>query len=139
MIRLYNILKSKKRELIFIPLWIYWAILLILTSLPSTTFIDTFRFSDKIKHFGAYAILGILLSLASYFQSKWEKLSKYYWGGAVIIASVYGMLDEIHQMFIPNRSAELLDWIADFTGAFLGSLIIYIFIKKVHSRLGTLR
>ncbi|RMD47914.1 MAG: hypothetical protein D6830_07930 [Ignavibacteria bacterium] len=137
MIRLYNILKSRKRELVYIPLWIYWAILLTLTSLPSTTFIDTFRFSDKIKHFGAYAILGLLLSLASYFQSKWEILSKYFWSGAVIIASVYGMLDEIHQMFIPNRSAEILDWVADFTGAMFGGLIIYLFIRKVNSLIGT--
>ena len=48
----------------------------------------------------------------------------------VIIASIYGMFDEIHQMFVPGRSAEFLDWLADFGGSLVAVLITSYLIKK---------
>ena len=37
------------------------------------------------------------------------------------IASGYGATDEWHQSFVPGRSADVRDWIADATGALLGA------------------
>ena len=49
---------------------------------------------------------------------------------AIIIASVYGIFDELHQLLIPGRSAEFLDWLADFFGAMTGVLIArFIYIR----------
>ena len=39
---------------------------------------------------------------------------------ALIITIGYGAFDEIHQWFVPGRSAELADWYADSIGAFAG-------------------
>jgi len=130
MIRLYRLIEKNTVRYVYYPLGIYWIILFILTSLPSDSFIDTFKFSDKIKHFAAYLILSLLLSLAFHFQEKWEAVKKKFYLYSVVAISVYGCLDEIHQMFIPNRSAEVLDWVADVTGAVLGALVIYLFIKN---------
>jgi VanZ family protein len=36
---------------------------------------------------------------------------------AIGITSLYGASDEFHQFFTPNRSVEILDWLADTAGA----------------------
>lgn len=36
---------------------------------------------------------------------------------AIILTSLYGITDEVHQLFVTTRSGEILDWIADAAGA----------------------
>ena len=36
------------------------------------------------------------------------------------IGTLYGISDEVHQLFVENRHAAVLDVIADFTGTCLG-------------------
>ena len=49
-----------------------------------------------------------------------------------VITIVYACLDEFHQFFIPNRSAEILDILIDCIGILIGILLIYLIkiIKK---------
>ncbi len=49
---------------------------------------------------------------------------------SILYASLYGLFDEFHQMFVPLRSASLEDIIFDIIGAFLGVLIVYYLNKK---------
>jgi len=42
-------------------------------------------------------------------------------GLAIAIAVSYGLTDEVHQMFVPGRSAEVADLIADAAGACAGT------------------
>ena len=87
--------------------------------------------SDKLLHFGAYGLLSGLLFLNLHFQNKFQLLKKYPATLTVLIASSYGFFDEIHQMFVPGRSAEFLDWLADFSGSLLAVLITGYLIKKI--------
>ena len=48
----------------------------------------------------------------------------------MIIVTFYGMLDEFHQSFIPGRSMEFFDWLADFLGAAAGITFVYGLIKQ---------
>lgn len=48
----------------------------------------------------------------------------------IIVASLYGAFDELHQMFIPGRNAELLDWLADFLGVCFGVLFAKFILFK---------
>ena len=41
----------------------------------------------------------------------------------VLAALIYGCLDEFHQSFVPNRTVEALDVLADTTGALLAALL----------------
>jgi VanZ family protein len=43
-------------------------------------------------------------------------------GPSVLIASLYGASDELHQYFVPGRSAEVADWVADTLGALVAVL-----------------
>jgi hypothetical protein len=38
----------------------------------------------------------------------------------VLAVSLYGVLDEVHQSFVPGRQVSALDWAADTIGAVLG-------------------
>jgi VanZ family protein len=70
------------------------------------------RIDDKFGHFGVYGLLGTLVC----------RLGRGPRGAlaAMILVSAYGASDEWHQSFVPGRSTELEDWIADTIGAGLG-------------------
>jgi VanZ family protein len=40
-----------------------------------------------------------------------------------IFAGLYGLSDELHQLFVPGRDCSAFDLFIDLTGSFLGSLI----------------
>ncbi len=129
MTRLYNLLKKNKKTLVYYPLAIYWATLLVLTSLPSVKFIDKFKVSDKVEHLLAYFGLGILFSLSLHFQAKYLKLREKFWQWSIALISIYAALDEIHQLFIPNRQGDVSDWLADFLGVLIASFIVKKFVE----------
>ena len=111
------------------PLIVYWIILFIATSIPAQS-IPSFGVGDKVNHFLAYLILAILLYLTLSFQEKsmFAKRNAALLTIAVILP--YGALDELHQMLVPGRSAEFLDWVADAVGAACGVLLILSLLKK---------
>jgi len=47
-------------------------------------------------------------------------------GEVFLVASFYGIFDEVHQMYVPGRSAELKDWIADVAGVLLAIAIVVL-------------
>jgi VanZ family protein len=128
---LFKYIEEHKVFFVYIPLGIYWVILLILTSLPSGMAV-TVNVSDKANHFGAYGLLSVLLFLTMNFQTKYPFLKRNANWLTVLIASTYGILDELHQMLVPGRSCEFLDWFADFSGSLLGVLIIQWLLKRYY-------
>lgn len=115
-------LEERKVVFVFIPLIVYWLILFIATSLPASE-LPSISYNDKVVHFLAFGGLGFLLTLAFMLQDKYRELRGYALLAAVVIASIYAALDEFHQSFIPGRSAEMLDWVADFLGALTGAIL----------------
>jgi len=75
--------------------------------------------SDTSGHSIGYALLaGLLLrALAGGWLGgvTWRRAC-----AAIILATVYGALDEFHQSFVPGRYADRHDILADCTGAALG-------------------
>jgi VanZ family protein len=126
---LFRYLEEHKIFLVYVPLIVYWLILIAATSVPVDS-VPSFGIGDKIKHFSAYFVLASLLYLTLLFQQKSIYLRKYSAIFTVLIAVTYGAIDEIHQMFIPGRFAELLDWLADFGGAISGVIVLQIVIKS---------
>ena len=78
--------------------------------------------SDKSGHSIGYAMLGglILRALAG------GRLSGVTWPrciAAIVLATLYGVSDEFHQLFVPGRSADRYDVLADSVGASIGSAL----------------
>jgi VanZ family protein len=81
---------------------------------------------DKLLHAGGYALLGVLLRLAlARVQPARRAL-----GLAVLLAALYGATDELHQRFVPGRSADPLDWTADVVGALAGAALASAFLRR---------
>lgn len=64
---------------------------------------------DKAAHFAAYAVLGWLLAFAA-------ERARLPLAVAAGLGLLYGATDELHQAYVPGRSAELADWLADAAG-----------------------
>jgi len=126
---LFKFLEKNKKLLVYTPLVVYWIILFGATTLPAAS-MPSFGVVDKVNHLSAYFILAILLFLTLLFQQKIPLAKKRVAAYALIICSLYGMLDEVHQIFIPGRSAEFLDFLADACGALLGVLLMNYLVKK---------
>ncbi len=112
-------LEANKKWLVYFPLIIYWLLLFVATTLPGKDLPET-GVSDKIEHFTAYFILAVLLNLTLMFQNKYPKIRKKAWLYTLIFILTYAGLDEIHQMFIPGRDCDILDWLSDSSGVLLG-------------------
>jgi len=108
------------RSRLYLVLLAGWVLLtLILTSIPDPEFGPSFPGSDKVAHFGFYGVSGFLCAL-------WRREAGWGFGasalGAAMFVALLGAVDEFHQQWIPGRSMELLDWVADFSGGAAGAL-----------------
>ena len=61
------------------------------------------------------------------------KLGRSGWHHILVCMSIsllYGLFDELHQMFVPGRYASLMDVFFNFIGVFLGTLIFMVWQKS---------
>ncbi|MDR1248837.1 MAG: VanZ family protein [Treponema sp.] len=75
---------------------------------------------DKLQHLLAYLVLAA--SVVFWFspaQRRLHRLRTFLL--LVLVSSLYGVIDEIHQFYVPGRDCNVWDWIADTLGAFLGA------------------
>lgn len=126
-----NKLETNKKWLIYFPLILYWIILFIATTLPAADLPNT-GVSDKVEHFTAYMILAVFFNLTLMFQNKFPKFKKNAWLFTLIIILTYAGLDELHQLFIPGRDCDILDWLADSSGVLLG--LGFVKLLMIYSR-----
>ena len=77
---------------------------------------------DKLFHFVEYFILGVLLVRA--FANSSDKANfKLILLLSMLIAYIYGALDEFHQRFVSGRNPEIFDILSDIMGSSLGALL----------------
>ena len=131
---MFEYLEKRKVWLVYIPLVVYWLILFTATTLPAER-LPSVGFTDKVNHFIAYFILAVLVNLTLIYQRKSRLLFEKAPIATVIICLFYGAVDELHQLLVPGRSAETLDWVADASGAFTGIFIVYFLLNKLRYRL----
>jgi VanZ family protein len=77
---------------------------------------------DKVEHFTAYAVLAFLSCRAFAATGRDAR-----WG--LVLASFYGLSDELHQAWVPGRSSDVFDWVADTAGA-AAALTFYLWRSR---------
>ena len=109
-----------RRWLAFLPPLAYAAVIFALSSQsrPLPFLPDEFLLHDKLLHALEYSVLGALLVLSLRLAGLRPRTALLV---AVLLGSLYGATDEIHQSFVPGRDAAVLDWVADTLGVILGA------------------
>lgn len=94
---------------------VYWIFLFTGTHLPGSA-IKSMHFSDKVMHFSAFAGLAFLLA-----WSLPRQIGRF--PGLLVAASItltYAVIDEYTQGFVPNRTPDVQDFVADALGMLFG-------------------
>ena len=109
------------------PWWLWapaalWAALIFAASSVSRVPDLPAHVTDKMAHASVYAVLAgaCLGALAG---GRWTGVTMGAAAAAVLMATAYGVTDELHQRFVPGRTADLLDLLADFTGS-MGAAVL---------------
>jgi VanZ family protein len=113
---------ARQRVLAWLPAGLVGLVLFIASSVPGTSYpqVDV-RFADKMVHLVFYSALGAACARGLLRSTAWPSPRLVFM--ATAMATVFGATDELHQLFVPFRSADWHDLAADALGALLGSLL----------------
>ena len=102
------------------PLIIYMAFMWFLSSQSGDRIqLVPIPFLDKVLHFLEYLIFGFLVArVISLPEARKDRIRLLI--SVVVIALIWGAIDELHQSFVPLRDANIFDLIADCIGAGVG-------------------
>ena len=99
-----------------------------LSSLPGVDTQPLFYHQDKLLHSAAFGALGFLVLGA--FRPSIHGHNRFQLVIAITITGTYGILDEIHQRYVPGRMPDVYDILADFSGAALGVWALHAIVKR---------
>jgi VanZ family protein len=80
--------------------------------------------TDKHEHFFFYGVLGVL-ALRALSNAQWRRIGAAAALGAIVLSSLYGVVNEFHQRFVPGRSYEVGDMIANAIGASVAVVLVW--------------
>jgi VanZ family protein len=101
-----------------------WAgLIFYLSSQPSIDAPMMFPGQDKLFHLVVFGVLGFL-AMGSLQASHNGYQPKQLWLIALAVM-LYGVSDEFHQHFVPGRSVDVYDVLADALGGLLGAWVMY--------------
>ncbi len=113
-----------KRFLLKVPAIVFALVIFVLSQIPGEMLPPkVFDLQDKLLHFLAYFLFGVTLVIATITIRNSRKRVLF----VILLGSLYALLDEVHQMFVPGRYWDLSDWLADTLGVFLA----IFFVNKI--------
>ena len=110
----------------WLPVFLWAGIIFALSSISQITVAEFFLWdfaAKKVAHLAEYAVLYALFLRAT------EKN----WVLSFVMTMVYAASDEIHQSYVPGRTAAVYDLAFDFSGASISAYIIWK-LKQIHPK-----
>jgi VanZ family protein len=102
----------------WLPVIICAATIFYFSSLPGPSIPKLFSFQEIVYHFFVYLLLGILFSRAMKSSTGLSSVRILIF--TFIFAFFYGISDELHQYFVPNRNVSVFDVLLDGFGGLSG-------------------
>ncbi len=112
----------------WVPTVLWMGVIYFLSTLPESATPGRGIISDKVCHAGEYFILAFLILFALQRTTQF-RFSTSFW---IIFAwvAVYGLSDEIHQLYVPTRHFDVLDLLADVGGMAVLFFILWVLQKS---------
>jgi VanZ family protein len=122
---------ANRHTLVFhwVPLIAACLALFIQSSFPASEKLSGLFSYDKLLHVAAYAVLAVLFFRAYRTLKFGHRIHRVAYL-SVISSGLYGLSDEIHQYFVPARSADPYDLLADILGGIFGAWICLMVMKR---------
>lgn len=79
----------------------------------------------KAAHFIEYFVLAVLLMNALLFKFSVKRSATI----SFILGALYGVLDELHQLFVPGRTCTVSDMLMDASGVLAGCLFVVFVVS----------
>ena len=111
-----------RRVRVWGPAWATMVLIFVLSSISGLGPIPG-GVDDGVAHALQYAVLAALL-LRGLAGARWRGVRVRVAALAVLLATLYGVTDEAHQWFVPGRTAEVTDLVADALGAAVAAGVI---------------
>jgi VanZ family protein len=121
----------------WLPVIVYCTAIFVQSSFPTARQLPQWPYLDKTLHVAAYALLGFLVfrALSTGRLASNPTMSFII---STLFAGLYGLSDEFHQSFVPGRSPEATDVLADLIGGFCGAGIGWLRFKRIDKTTGLL-
>ena len=116
----------------WLPLFTYCLFIFFLSSSPNPLPMPHLFLGDKLLHIAEYSILGFLMA-RSIFSLNLRYSKRPLFIIAIILSTLYGLSDEVHQSFTPGRTTSLGDLIADGLGSLIGAVLYLKMLLKYRS------
>ena len=114
------------------PVWVQMTLIFIASSIPNLTQLPG-NMSDKTGHGIGYGLLGIVL-LRALARGRQAGVTLRVVVVTIVCATVYGISDEFHQWFVPGRTADVHDVMADAIGAVVAAAGAWAILKIIALR-----
>ncbi len=114
----------------FLPV-LLWLLFIFISSylLRDNSIGRSFAHIDKVVHFFEFGILGFLIVRAIYYSSASREMFRavlFSFGVTVFIAG----FDELHQIYVPHRTASLFDFSSDIAGIFTALIVFWLIARN---------
>lgn len=119
----------KRLLLRWLPALLWMGLIFLLSSqpdLPHWTTAPLEAARNALAHLGEYAVLAVLLLRAGEAIPSHSRS----WLFPVLLTLLYAVSDELHQQFVPGRTASSMDLALDVAGAGVGSFLFWRFSLK---------
>jgi VanZ family protein len=127
-------LQQKRFAWLYLAPFLFYCLLIFSLSAQSDlASVSPVAIPDKIAHLLEYSGFGFLLMrLLRYLEPESEYVKHLIW--VLSAALIYGLSDEAHQYYVPNREFSWMDLLADGAGGYLGARVWMILAEKIKSR-----
>ncbi|NVM21610.1 MAG: VanZ family protein [Desulfobacterales bacterium] len=113
----------------WLPVLIYCFMIFVQSSHPAPKEIPEIPYFDKVLHLAGYALLGILF-LRGFVNSRLSDGTATIKMASIFLTGLYGATDELHQHYVPFRTADIWDVFFDVSGGFIGVYLYQILLEK---------